>query len=342
VSEPEAGLLPVPVPGPLLRLGAAAYGAVVAGRNRRFDRGVGVRRLPCPVISVGNLSVGGTGKTPVVAWVARRLAASGRRPVIALRGYRPDASGTSDEAALHRELLPEVPIAVGADRIAAIRALGEPRDERTVVVLDDGFQHRRLHRDFDLVLVDATRPDLADRLIPYGRLREPLASLARADALLVTRADGVDEGLATALARHHGTPPVAWSRHAWSGLSLWHRGVGTPVPVSWLDGRRLATLLGVGHPEAIRRQLAAFGGRDVLAVPARDHDAYGPSRLARILDRCRGEPSLDAVLTTAKDWTKLRSRWPEDLAVAVPDLAIEFIAGEAALESSILAALSGV
>jgi tetraacyldisaccharide-1-P 4'-kinase len=131
VSEPEAGLLPVPVPGPLLRLGAAAYGAVVAGRNRRFDRGVGVRRLPCPVISVGNLSVGGTGKTPVVAWVARRLAASGRRPVIALRGYRPDASGTSDEAALHRELLPEVPIAVGADRIAAIRALGEPRDERT-------------------------------------------------------------------------------------------------------------------------------------------------------------------------------------------------------------------
>lgn len=339
MSRPGRGFSPIPLPAPLLRLCAAGYGAAVARRNRRFDRGIGVRRLDCPVVSVGNLSVGGTGKTPVVAWIARTLVAAGRRPVVALRGYRPDASGRSDEAMLHRSTLPDVPVVVGADRFRAIRALGEPVDDRTVVVLDDGFQHRRLHRDFDLVLIDATRPDLDGRLLPHGRLREPLSSLARADAVLVTRSHDLDPELAAAIAVCGGASPSAWSRHAWSGLTRWRADRPETLPISWLSGRRVATLLGVGHPEPIRRQLAAAGGRETLELPARDHDPYGDGRLARIVDRCRAADSIDAVFTTAKDWMKLRSRWPRDLAVVIPELSIEFLAGETALKASILGAI---
>lgn len=339
MSRSEDDTPPVPMPAPLLRMLAAAYGAAVARRNRRFDRGAGVHRLDCPVVSVGNLSVGGTGKTPVVAWVVGMLADAGWRPVVALRGYRPDASGRSDEAMLHRESLPGVPIAVGADRRTALRGLGEPKDSRTVVVLDDGFQHRRLHRDFDLVLVDATRPGLAGRLLPHGRLREPLDSLARADAVMVTRSAGVDEALAEALARHAGSPPGAWSRHRWTTITLWREGRSETVPVPWLSGRRVATLLGVGNPDPIRTELAAAGGCEVLSIPARDHDRYGRGRVARIADRCRNAESVEALFTTAKDWVKLRSRWPLDVPVAIPELSIEFLAGEDVLADAILGAI---
>lgn len=341
MNRSEARVSPVPLPSPLLHLLAAGYGAVVSRRNRRFDRGDGVRRLPCPVVSVGNLSVGGTGKTPVVAWVSRVLAKAGWRPVVALRGYRPDASGRSDEAMLHREALPDVPIAVGADRFEAVRGLGEPRDSRTVVVLDDGFQHRRLHRDFDLVLIDATRHELADRLLPLGRLREPPESLVRADAVVVTRSPDLDASLAGAIERFNGTAPLAWTRHAWPGLAIWRGGRSEVVPVSWLAGRRVATLLGVGNPDPIRREVAAAGGREIVSIPAQDHDRYGDARLARVLDRCRTASSIDAVFTTAKDWVKLRSRWPGDLPVVVPELSIEFLAGERRLEVAMLEAIRG-
>jgi tetraacyldisaccharide 4'-kinase len=339
VNASSEHLLPFPLPASLRRMLAAGYGAAVAHRNRRFDRGLGVRRLKCPVVSVGNLSVGGTGKTPVVAWMARTLAAAGWRPVIALRGYRPDASGQSDEAILHREALPDVPIAIGGDRFAALGAIGEPRRPRTVVVLDDGFQHRRLHRDFDLVLIDATRSELSGHLIPHGRLREPLESLARADAVMVTRASGVDEAMSHEIARWCGRPPTAWSRHAWASLSLHRDGRVEHLSPTWLEGRRVATLLGVGHPDSIRRQLAEWGGREVLQLSAQDHDRYADARVERLVARCREADSIEAVFTTAKDWVKLKSRWPKDLSVVVPDLAIEFLAGESELASALLRSL---
>lgn len=328
----------VPLPSPILRPIAWAYGLAVSARNRRFDRGHGVRRLDCPVVSVGNLSVGGTGKTPVVAWVVERLAAAGRRPVIALRGYRPDASGRSDEAMLHRDAMPEVPIAVGADRFRAVRELGEPRDERCVVVLDDGFQHRRLHRDFDLVLIDATRAELNGHLLPHGRLREAPEALRRADAVLVTHASDEDEGLAEAIERRHGRPPVAWCRHRWDRLTIRSRDRLEHVSPEWLADRRVATLLGVGNPGAIRRRLAELGGREGLSIPVRDHERYDDATIAGIGDRCR-RARIDTVLTTSKDWVKLRGRWPANLAVVVPELSVEFTVGENRLVECLLQAV---
>jgi tetraacyldisaccharide 4'-kinase len=160
---------------------AALFRAGVGARGALYDRGVlRVERLPVPALSVGNLTVGGTGKTPVAAWLAERLRARGARPALVLRGVG------GDEPRVHALLNPDVPVVTGADRVAGVRAavaLGADS-----VVLDDGFQHRRAGRDADLVLVSAERFDAGSvRLLPAGPYREGLAALARASAAAVTR-----------------------------------------------------------------------------------------------------------------------------------------------------------
>ena len=327
---------PSRLPRSLLLPLSFAYGVAVAMRNRRFDRGFGVRRLGCPVVSVGNLTAGGTGKTPMVAEVARRLAGRGAAPIIALRGYRSDREGVSDEAELHRLALPDVPVVVGADRHASLLASRCSLAPPSVVVLDDGFQHRRLARDLDVVLVDATRDALDDPLLPAGWLREPTSSLRRADAVVVTRADRIDATLAARIERLHGRPPIAWCRHAWDGFDL-HLG---PVdrrrcearPNEWIRGRAVATLLGVGNPASIRGMLADLDSVERTAIPAGDHQRYDEGdaiEIARLAERSDAE----CLLTTAKDWVKLGRAWRSELPVAVPRLRIEWIAGEADFEA---------
>ncbi|MBM4022938.1 MAG: tetraacyldisaccharide 4'-kinase, partial [Planctomycetes bacterium] len=182
-------------PGPtalrgLLGLLALPYGMVTAIRNLAYDRAV----LPdhgaaVPVISVGNLTLGGTGKTPLVAWVARRLLAAGHRPAVVSRGYAARPGLPSDEAAELGMLLPDVPHVAERDRMAGVaRAVAAGAD---VAILDDGFQHRRLRRDLDIVAIDASDPFGCDRLFPRGLLRESRRGLARAGAVVLTRAGGV-------------------------------------------------------------------------------------------------------------------------------------------------------
>ncbi len=325
--------LPVAMLAPLewgYRLGAA-------WKHRRWDRGAGVERLACPVISVGNLTAGGTGKTPMVEEVARRLLRFGSRPVIALRGYRADRDGKSDEAELHRAALPEVSVVVGGNRAAALRERGIPLRPPTVVVLDDGFQHRRLARDLDLVLIDASRPSLRDRLLPAGWLREPASALRRADAVIVTRAAAADPELAAAIEDLHGNPPIAWVDESWSRLRVWTAEGMREDPPEWLAGRRVATLLGVGNPAAYRRRLLAHGCEEALAIPARDHQHYPPARLAEIERVCLSR-GIDLVATTAKDWVKLGHAWPASLTAIVPQLELQFRAGEADFEARLRAA----
>ncbi len=327
---------PSRLPRPLLLPLSHAYGLAVAWRNRRFDRGIGVRRLGCPVVSIGNLTAGGTGKTPIVAEVARRLAGRGAAPIVALRGYRADREGVSDEAELHREALPGVPVVVGADRHASLLASGCSLAPPSVVLLDDGFQHRRLARDLDIVLVDASRPALGDWLLPAGWLREPASSLRRADAVVVTRADRFDATLAERVERLHGRPPIAWCRHGWDGFDLFvgppDRRHGERHPNEWIRGRATATLLGVGNPGSIRGMLAGLGSVERLAIPAADHQQYGERDAARIA-RIAEDSGAECLITTAKDWVKLGRAWRSELPVAVPRLRIEWIAGEDAFDS---------
>ncbi|HKB04516.1 MAG TPA: tetraacyldisaccharide 4'-kinase, partial [Gemmataceae bacterium] len=174
-----------------LWLARLPYGVGVWWRNRRFDRGRNVHRARVPVISIGNLTVGGTGKTPCVEYVARLLRERDVRVAILSRGYGAEA-GRNDEAMVLEENLPDVPHYQGRERVALAQTAVE-ESESEVLVLDDGFQHRRLARDLDIVLIDASDPWAGGYLLPRGGLREPRHSLRRAGLVVLTRCDGVDD-----------------------------------------------------------------------------------------------------------------------------------------------------
>jgi tetraacyldisaccharide 4'-kinase len=321
-----------------------AYGAAVRLRGRRFERG-DARRLPLPTISIGNLSAGGTGKTPLTAWATAALRDAGRRPLIAMRGYAARRGEASDEEQEYAVAAPGTPVVVGADRFAAVHAALASGIDADCVVLDDGFQHRRLARDLDLVLVDAQRP-LDGPLLPAGWLREPPEALRRADAVVVTRAAAIDRALSDRIEALHGRPPIAWTRHAWRSLALHAPGGATRVePVAWLRGRRAIGLFGVGHPEALLRAYREAGTDIAATIRVPDHARHGAAELGLYLARLRAE-GAEALATTRKDWMKLAPHLAalppsEEPLVVVPDLAIECIVGGAELRSRIIEAAAG-
>lgn len=339
MNAPSAGPAPL-LPGPLAAPAAWLYGLAVRRRNARYDRGRGVRRVAVPVVSVGNLSTGGTGKTPMVQWVVERLATRGHRPVIAMRGYAARRGERSDEHEDHLSRLDGVEVVADPDRAGALQAHLAAHPEVTCAVLDDGFQHRRLARDLDIVLIDATAGTMSDHLLPRGRLREPLDGLRRADAVVITRAGEIDARLAHEVARRHGRPPLAWSRHAWECLEVHGRGGAEVREVEWLAARCVVTMLGVGNPGAVRRQVEAAGASVAADLPVRDHERYDRPGLAAARERCG---DVDAMLMTNKDWVKVRrlidlSAWP--VPIVVPRLRVDVFAGAEALETMILEAAS--
>ncbi|MGE0376761.1 MAG: tetraacyldisaccharide 4'-kinase, partial [Planctomycetaceae bacterium] len=170
-----------------LTLGIPAYGAAVRARNCLYD--MGLRRIHdagIPVVSVGNLTTGGTGKTPVVAWAAEWFRSHDVRPCLVSRGYRLLEAGGNDEQRVLAQLCPQVPHVQNRDRVAAARIAVRLHDA-DVVILDDGFQHRRLARDLDIVLIDTTNPWGYGHLLPRGLLRELPSALRRADLVVLTR-----------------------------------------------------------------------------------------------------------------------------------------------------------
>ena len=332
-----------PLPGAFAPLTVPAswlYRFAIGVRNARFDRGVGVVRLDRPVISVGNLTTGGVGKTPLVIWIAELLRRHDYRPVIGMRGYGARRGDRCDEEAEYLDRLDDIAVVAEPDRAAALSTFLADHREVDCVVLDDGFQHRRIARQLDLVLIDASRRTLTGRLLPAGHLREPRANLQRADAVVVTRAESVDESLSVQIVQNLGNPPVAWSRHMWSHLDLWTAGGCTSVETGWLAGKRVLTMLGVGHPGSIVRQIQAAGAEVEVDVPASDHHHYDSAQLLTVRTRCDG---LDAMVTTAKDWVKIRrlidlETWP--VPMVVPRLSIEVFSGSRELEGLVLAAVA--
>lgn len=320
---------------------AWVYGKCVAARNRRFDRGEGVGRLPEPVISVGNIVLGGAGKTPVCRHIISTLRAGGGNPAIALRGYGAGPDGVSDEAEEYAAAFADLPRAVGANRVMELERL---RGTTTFdsIVLDDGFQHRRIARDLDLVVIDATQPGLAERLLPAGRLREPAAALARADGVLITRATTVDENLARQIEDLHGAPPIAWTEHAW----------GDALDVHWRDrpsearslgdiaGASVAVSLGVGHPSSICTAIDAAGMRIVHNDGARDHQLYSGARVQSLFAQARSQ-GADAIVLTPKDWMKVRTKtafFENEIPIWVPRLELRFLDGQAAFDELVVRA----
>ncbi len=275
------------------------YGLAMTLRREAYRRGIfASTKVPLPVISVGNLTAGGTGKTPFTLLVARILLGMGRRPAILLRGYRQSAAGHSDEAELYRRELPDVQVVTGADRrISAAAAL---RGGADVVILDDGFQHLRLRRDLDIVLVDATSPWGGGNTFPGGLLREPPAVLMHAGIVVVTRADqAVAANLPAIKRRLAALAPKALllaARHAPKRLT---RLDGPELPLASLKGRRVVALAGIARPEAFLRTLADLGAEVVGQVFVDDHANFSESALTRCFSLARQREAL--VVTTEKD-----------------------------------------
>lgn len=336
-----------PVPGPAGRLLAPLYGFAVAWRNRRFDRGKGMVTLDRPVVSVGNLSVGGTGKTPMVVHLVRALLAAERRPAVAMRGYAAKAAGgLSDEASVYREELRGVPVVARPDRVdGLLRLFASPEGEKVdCVVLDDGFQHRRLARQLDIVMVDATRDPFLDALLPAGWLREPVASLRRARWVGLSHAESVDPGatyrLGMAVRAVDPAIRVAITRHVWKDLTIDGGGRRDLVNTRWLHGKKVLAVCAIGNPGPFFAAVdKAVGGQGVERIELRDHDPYREATVRRITEQARG---LNAIVTTAKDWAKLQreplSSWP--CPVARPNLELAFDSGRDDLVNEVLHAAS--
>jgi tetraacyldisaccharide 4'-kinase len=289
-----------------LRLIGAAYGLGVRLRNWGFDRGwKRSTAAAVPVVSVGNLTLGGTGKTPCVEYVARYFREHDRRVAILSRGYGV-SQGCNDEALVLEENLPDVPHLQGPDRVALAGVAVDELDSE-VLVLDDGFQHRHLRRDLDLVLLDATCPWGYGRLFPRGLLREPPRSLRRADIILLTRCDQVEAEAVTRLTnevrRWAGQTPIAETIHA---PAAWISANRCSTPLEALAGGPVAGFCGLGNPDAFRRTLEAQGLKVIAWRTFADHHAYTRADIEELRTWARELPAGTFVATTQKDLVKIR------------------------------------
>jgi tetraacyldisaccharide 4'-kinase len=282
------------------------YGWAARLRNWLYDRGwKRSHKAAVSVVSVGNLTLGGTGKTPCVEYVARFYRDRERRVAILSRGYG-SAGGRNDEALLLEENLPDVPHLQGADRVA-LAAIAVEELESEVLVLDDGLQHRRLARDLDVVLVDATNPWGHGRLFPRGLLREAPSGLRRAGVVVLTRCDQVAtaerEPIRERIARLAPGVPIIETAHRPVELV---NGDRDTAPWTRLAERPVAAFCGLGNPEAFRRTLTAAGAAVTAFRTFPDHHAYTRADVADLTTWARQQATECMVVTTQKDLVKLR------------------------------------
>lgn len=278
------------------------FGLAVGARDLLYDAGVlPSHDVELPALSVGNLTVGGTGKTPIAAWIARGLVTRGAKPAIILRGYG------EDEPLVHQTLNPDVPVVIGADRVDAIaRAKAAGAD---VAVLDDAFQHRRAQRMADLVVVSADRWTGSTRLLPAGPWREPLKAVRRATLVIVTRKAASDEKVEdvhrTIAAIAPGVPRVSVGLVPGDLVRADASGAGETRPLESLAGRRVRAVLSIGDPQAFIRQLETLGAAvDAAIYP--DHHDFSDADVAAVTS---GLSADSTVVCTLKDAVKLAPRW---------------------------------
>lgn len=296
----------------VLGVASVPYGVAARVRNWTFD--VGIRnpnRLHRPVLSVGNITTGGTGKTPVVRWLAERLRQTGETVAVLSRGYRARPGELGDEQRMLAGLLnppgqPPVAIRANPDRFTAGERLLRDAPQTSVIVLDDGFQHRRLARNFDLVLINATEPFGFGHVLPRGMLREPLKGLRRADAFVLTRADQIDDAtrnqIVGTIRRHNAGAPIYSSVHAPSAFHTDDR--PDPMSLEAFRDRRWFAFCGIGGPGGFVRQLEAIGGTKVGQRFFADHHDYTPGDLAALAADAK-QAGANVLVTTEKDWVKL-------------------------------------
>lgn len=321
-------------------LGVPPYRLVTGARNTLYSAHLlPSKRLGRPTISVGNLTTGGTGKTPMVIELAMRLLAMNHRPAVLMRGYEPKGQfeskqGSDEVAVLRSSLSSEVPVIANPSRVKGARDVLAEHPETTVFLLDDGFQHRRAHRDLNLVLVDASRPFGFGRVLPRGLMREHPYALRRADAIIVTRSDRVEPDELTALDRalekitHR--PPLAHACHHWAALNLSYK----RLPVETLQQKTVFGVSGLGNPTDFEAKLREHAGRVVGCMAFDDHHPYSKHEVSGIFHTAQ-ERGAEAIVTTEKDWVKWRrfaGGVRTKLAVYRPVVQMTFVDGDEALD----------
>ena len=306
----------------LMRLRAAAYGAGLLRSHR----------LPRPVVSVGNITVGGTGKTPMTAWLARYLMSRGKRVAVLSRGYGGRLEGTvaivsdgeqllltpdeaGDEPCLLADLVPGLMVVIGSDRYQA-GCLAMERLNPDIFILDDGFQHLRMQRDLNILLLDSRQPFAGGRVLPAGLLREPVSAIGRADLVLFTRCSGNTPTGVNLPA----TLPVCHARHRLSGFTALS---GGPVRrFEELSGKRGLAFAGIADPAGFFDELEREGTQLAATLAFPDHTVYGDEECVA-LARLRKSARADYLITTAKDAVKLKGLGTEGGGCYVAALELE-------------------
>lgn len=309
------------------------WAAIAALRHWAFDVGwKRIEKVGVPVISVGNLSVGGTGKTPMVSWLVERLRSTSLEPAVVARGYgRAEGAELNDEGLLLDSKFEGLVQQQDPNRVLAARRAIE-RGGVDVIVLDDGFQHRRLHRDTDIVLLDAMRPFAGGLCLPAGDLRETPGGLRRADLVVLTRAERLsDEAFRVWTEKLRRTArneslPVFRATHAPVSVRL-PGGSGSAEDPSALRGRRVLLLSGIGRPKSFEQTILGLGATVVGHVVKPDHHLHSPSEIEEFLARAETEGALP--VTTEKDHVKLGVQAPN---VGVLQIGLRFLGAEPSLQ----------
>ncbi len=306
------------------------YSVAMQLRNLAYENGLfQSTRAELPVISVGNLTAGGTGKTPAVAYLALWFRARGVRVAILSRGYGALADGRNDEAKELELRLADVPHLQSPDRIASAQIAAQELGMQ-LVLLDDGFQHRRLKRDLDIVLLDAREPFGHGYLLPRGLLREPIRAIRRAHVVMATRADQVDaQRLADIRTRvQRFNPKAAWVEAEHAPTSL-RNSEGEMLPTSWIAGKRVMAFCGIGNPESFFQTLRDQHAIIVDEMIFPDHHPYTATDLQSIERRI--ENGCDAIVCTGKDLAKIEMTQLGRYPLWSLDVELRIRAGEAIL-----------
>lgn len=342
-----------------LGLGSFIYRGLAGGYRQSFRWGWRAQhRLPCRVISVGNLTVGGTGKTPLAMWLARWCLEQGWKVAILSRGYGGQEGGeprvvsadqgdgstwstVGDEPYLLAQELPHVPVIVGKDRFRS-GMYAHHRFGADVLILDDGFQHYRLARDFDIVLIDATNPFGHGALLPRGILREPLRELRRADAVVLTRVELAQTSLRAVCRRVRQWYPDGPIYHmATTVEALGKRDAEIAGGVLYLSQCRVLAFVGIGNPSAFAATLAQLGCDVAALLVFRDHHPYTLTDWGAILEAAR-QYGVAAIVTTTKDHVRLDPSWQATIPLYTLRTGVAFTQGEAELQQQLRTVITDV
>lgn len=328
------------------------YEKVVTMRNKKFDTGASVTSVDIPVISVGNITAGGTGKTPMVRFICDVLGQKGYHPTVLSRGYRardnsesivisehgnilvePEESG--DEAWLLAKVLPTASVIIGRNRsISAQMAIDELGAD--CLVMDDGFQHRSLHRDIDIVLIDASNPFGYDHVLPRGLLREPLEGLKRANSIVLTKVDQVDPGTVAVIKKRLSTMlphvPIYETIHKPNRiytLDEWAQGMDGHT-IGYGQEHSIMAVSGIGNPQSFTKTLESCGYEVVHTMGFGDHHDFSNDDVVDIWKEAFAHKA-EAIMITEKDAVKLSQLHTiEDLniPIIVLSIGIEFLSGK--------------